>query len=219
MFLKTPLLVLSLGAVALAGCVQTSAPTAPNGNTRTANGAITGAVIGGLLGGTRESGSDRFKNAVVGAAVGAAAGGIVGNIMDQQAADLRSQMSANTTITNNGNSLVVTMPQDILFSTDSANLRPDLQSDLRAVSNNLINYPNSTIEIVGHTDNTGSAAYNQDLSERRARAVAGVLQASGVPGSRISAYGRGEDQPIASNLSAQGQAQNRRVEIIIRPSS
>ena len=87
----------------------------------------------------------------------------------------------------------------------------------RAVASSLNRYPNSTIEVIGHTDNTASAAYNQDLSQRRASAVANVLIKSGVPGGRVAAYGRGEDQPIASNLSASGRAQNRRVEIIIRP--
>ena len=111
------------------------------------------------------------------------------------------------------------MPQDLLFATDSASLRPDLTSDIRTVAASLLKYPNSRIEVIGHTDNTGSAAYNQDLSQRRAVSVANVLRESGVPNGRISAYGRGEDQPIASNLSAQGRAQNRRVEIIIRPTN
>ena len=100
---------------------------------------------------------------------------------------------------------------------DSATLRPDLTSDLRAVASSLNRYPNSTIEVIGHTDNTASQAYNQDLSQRRASAVANVLISSGVPAGRVAAYGRGEDQPIASNLTASGRAQNRRVEIIIRP--
>ena len=85
------------------------------------------------------------------------------------------------------------------------------------MAQNLLRYPNSQIQIIGHTDNTGSAAYNQDLSQRRAVSVASVLRESGVPSSRIAAFGRGEDQPIASNLTEQGKAQNRRVEIIIRP--
>ena len=90
-------------------------------------------------------------------------------------------------------------------------------ASLAAVAANLNRYPNSTIEVIGHADNSGSAAYNQDLSERRALSVAGVLRANGVAGGRVSAYGRGESQPVASNLTEQGKAQNRRVEIIIRP--
>ena len=118
-----------------------------------------------------------------------------------------------------GDYLIVNMPQDVLFATGSASLRPDLTRDLGAVARNLITYPNSRIEVIGHTDNTGSAALNQDLSQRRASAVASVLSGSGVPAARIAIIGRGEDAPIASNLSDAGRAQNRRVEIIIRPTA
>ncbi|EEW26159.1 OmpA family protein [Rhodobacter ferrooxidans] len=217
MISKTPLIVGSIGLLALTACVDPNKyPDDPQARTR--NGAVAGALIGGTLGATQH-GRNRFGNALLGATLGGLVGGAIGNTLDQQAADLRSQMSNSTMVTNTGNSLVVTMPQDILFALDSANLRPDLQADLRAVSNNLLDYPDSTIEVVGHTDDSGSAAYNQDLSERRARAVAAVLRNGGVPGGRISAYGRGEDQPIASNQTVNGRAQNRRVEIIIHPSN
>lgn len=217
MTLKSPLIIATVGLLALSACVDPNAyPNDPNARAR--SGAITGALVGGTVG-VASGGGNTLLKTVVGAGIGAAVGGAIGSSLDQQAADLRAQTSSNVSITNTGNALVVTMPQDILFALDSATLRPDLTRDLRAVSTNLLNYPNSTIEIVGHTDNTGSAAYNQDLSERRARAVAQVLRDSGVPGGRIASYGRGEEQPIASNLSAQGRAQNRRVEIIIRPSN
>jgi outer membrane protein OmpA-like peptidoglycan-associated protein len=87
------------------------------------------------------------------------------------------------------------------------------------VANSLQRYPNSTVFVVGHTDNTGSAAYNYDLSQRRAASVAAVLRNSGVAGNRLQTVGRGFDQPIASNATAQGRAQNRRVEIVIRPNT
>ena len=116
-----------------------------------------------------------------------------------------------------GDYLVVNMPQDLLFATDSANLSGNLVGDLRAVASSLMKYPNSNIEVIGHTDNVGGAAYNQDLSQRRAVAVAEVLRNSGVPSGRIATYGRGEDAPVASNQTDYGRAQNRRVEIIIRP--
>lgn len=217
MILKTPLTLSAIGLLALTACVDPNAyPDDPNARAR--SGAIAGAIIGGTVGATRK-GDNRLAKAAVGAALGAAVGGAIGSSLDKQAADLRSQMSGNTIITNTGNALVVTMPQDILFATDSATLRPDLSQDIRALANNLLNYPNSTIQVVGHTDNVGTAAYNQDLSQRRAFAVLQVLQANGVPGGRISALGRGEDQPIASNLTPEGRAQNRRVEITIRPTT
>jgi len=105
----------------------------------------------------------------------------------------------------------------VLFATGSAALRPDLTSDLRAVARNLMDYPASRIEVIGHTDNVGNAALNQDLSQRRAASVANVLVNNGVPAGRVATMGRGEDAPVASNLSDAGRAQNRRVEIIIRP--
>lgn len=211
-----PILLLSLGGLLLAACAD---PMAPNGNQRTQQGAVTGAVIGGLLGATRESGNDRVRNAAVGAGLGAIAGTIVGNVLDKQAAELQAATSGNVQVVNTGNELVVRMPQDLLFATDSATLRPDLQRDLVAVAQSLNNYPNSRVDVIGHTDNTGEAAYNADLSQRRASSVASVLIGSGVAAGRIAAYGRGEDQPIATNATAEGRAQNRRVEIIIRPTN
>ena len=111
------------------------------------------------------------------------------------------------------------MPQDILFATDSAALRPDLSRDLEAVATNLQRYPSSTVQVLGHTDNTGSASYNRDLSQRRAASVAAILVRNGVQPNRVVTYGMGEDQPVASNLTVDGRAMNRRVEIIIRPTS
>jgi outer membrane protein OmpA-like peptidoglycan-associated protein len=184
---------------------------------RARTGAVTGAVIGGLLGATKESGSDRVGNALIGAAAGAIAGGAIGSVLDAQAAELRGSVSGNVQIVNEGNQLRVVMPQDILFAVDSAAVQPGLLGDLRAVAQSLQKYPNSTVQVIGHTDNSGAAAYNQDLSQRRAGAVAAILRDNGVPPGRVVAIGAGEDQPIASNLTDAGRQQNRRVEIIIRP--
>lgn len=213
MTLRKPIILLTLGAMTLAGCVT---PTTED-NRRARTGAVTGALIGGALGASSK-GDDKLLKAVVGAGIGAAIGGAIGTTLDQQAAELRGSIGdSRVSVTNTGSELIVNLPQDILFATDSASLRGDLTQDLQAVARSLLNYPNTTVQVVGHTDNTGSAAYNQDLSQRRAQSVASVLQANGVPGGRIVAFGRGEDQPIASNLSVAGRAQNRRVEIIIRP--
>ena len=213
MTLRKPLILLTLGAMTLAGCVT---PTTED-NRRTNTGAVTGALLGGAIGASSK-GDNKLLKAAVGAGIGAAIGGAIGANLDQQAAELRNSIGDNrVTVTNTGSELIVNLPQDILFATDSASLRGDLTQDLQAVARSLLNYPNTTVQVVGHTDNTGSAAYNQNLSQRRAQSVASVLQANGVPGGRIVAFGRGEDQPIASNLSEAGRAQNRRVEIIIRP--
>lgn len=203
---------LAIAGLGLAAC---EAPTPENQNMRA--GATAGALLGGVVGAISGPPEGRLGRAALGAAIGGIAGGAIGSTLDQQAAALSQTTSGNVAVRNTGNELVVTMPQDLLFAVDSAVVRPDLQQDLAAVAANLLQYPNNRIEIVGHTDNTGSAAYNQSLSERRAQAVANVLRDRGVPSSRIIAYGRGENAPVASNLTAEGRAQNRRVEIIIRP--
>ncbi|MCR9149481.1 MAG: OmpA family protein [Rhodobacteraceae bacterium] len=214
---KFPALVLLAGAVALAGCTDPYAPRPPGAPTNAQTGAIAGAMIGGFLGATAEDDDDRLARTAAGALIGGALGGGIGSVLDRQEAELRQQLGSNVQIVNTGSALVVTMPQDILFATDSAVLRPDLQADLYAVARNLNAYPNSRIEVIGHTDSTGSSSYNLGLSTRRANAVAAVLMQSGVAPGRIDAIGRGEAQPVASNLNEAGRAQNRRVEIIIRP--
>ncbi|MCB1343399.1 MAG: OmpA family protein [Pseudooceanicola sp.] len=211
MTLRTPLIAV-LGASFFLTACDDAGLNDPNNRNRN-QGAVIGAGIGAALGNLIGKDSEAT---LAGAAIGGIAGGLIGENLDRQEADLRASMS-NGTITNTGNSLIVTLPQDILFATDSFSVRPDLQRDLRALAGNLQAYPNSSVQIVGHTDNTGDAAYNQDLSERRASAVGGVLIDSGVAAGRIRIDGRGEDAPIASNLTPQGRAQNRRVEIIIVP--
>lgn len=206
------------GLLALAACTDINTPTT-NPNQRTQEGAgvgaLTGALVGIISGDTR---SERTRGAVVGAIVGGAAGGLIGNQLDKQAAELQSAIGNDRIqIINTGEVLIVRMPQDILFATDSAALRGALRADLGALAANLQRYPGSTVEVTGHTDNTGSAAYNQSLSSQRASAVASVLIANGVSSGRIRTFGAGEDQPIASNLTVDGRAQNRRVEILIRP--
>lgn len=216
MTLKTPLILATLGALTLTACVDPNAyPNDPNA--RTKNGAVIGGMLGAVAGIAVSNDDDKLAGALLGGAVGAAAGAAIGSDLDRQASELRGSLNSNIGVTNNGSYLVVNMPQDLLFATDSASLSGTLTADLRAVAASLVKYPNSTIEVIGHTDNVGEAAYNQDLSQRRAVAVAQVLRASGVPSSRIATIGRGEDAPIASNQTASGRAMNRRVEIIIRP--
>jgi outer membrane protein OmpA-like peptidoglycan-associated protein len=216
MTFKTPLILATLGALSLSACVDPNAyPNDPNA--RTKNGAVLGGLLGAAAGIAVSGDGDELKGALLGGAVGAATGAAIGSDLDRQAAELRGSLSSNISVTNMGDYLVVNMPQDLLFATDSANLSGNLVGDLRAVANSLMKYPNSNIEVIGHTDNVGGAAYNQDLSQRRAVAVAEVLRNSGVPSGRIATYGRGEDAPVASNQTDYGRAQNRRVEIIIRP--
>ncbi len=192
-----------------------SLPDDPNQNAKQ------GAILGGLVGagvGAIANGSDPLLGALAGGAIGAAGGGLIGNQLDQQAAELRQQLAnQGITVTNAGDRLIVTVPNDITFDTDSSTVRPALRADLVRVGQNLVNYPNSTVQVIGHTDSDGEASYNQALSERRARSVADILQANGVNSARISTIGLGENRPAASNLTAEGKARNRRVDIEIIP--
>lgn len=185
---------------------------------KTGQGALIGGLLGGLVGAAASD--NKGKGAVVGAAVGALGGAAIGNALDKQEAELRRDLENDRVkITNTGDRLIVTLPQDILFAVDSARVNNALRGDLLTVANSLKSYPGSTVQVVGHTDNSGAAAYNQDLSERRANSVADVLMNGGVAFNRIATFGRGEDQPIASNLTPQGKALNRRVEIVILPNA
>ena len=216
--MKSPILLAVCGALALSACTVDPNAYPDDPNARAKSGAVVGALTGAVLGATIAD-DNKGRGAIIGAGLGALAGAAIGNDLDKQAAELRGSLSSDVSVTNYGDYLVVNMPQDVLFATDSATLRPDLTRDIKTVAGSLIRYPNSRIEVIGHTDNSGSAAYNQDLSQRRAVSVANVLRESGVPNARISAFGRGEDAPIATNLTPQGMAQNRRVEIIIRPTA
>lgn len=206
-------------AMALAACTD---PGTLNIQSDPNQNAKQGAILGGLVGagvGAIANNSNPGLGALAGAAIGAAGGGIIGNQLDQQAAELRQQLANDgITIVNAGDRLIVTVPNDITFDTDSSTVRPALRSDLVKVGQNLVNYPNSNVQIIGHTDSDGDAGYNQGLSERRANAVADVLQANGVSYNRITTIGQGENNPVSSNLTPEGKAQNRRVEIIVLPS-
>ena len=221
-FTKTPIILAMCSTLALGACTDPSLlgnnPGDPNRNTR--QGALLGAASGALLGALVSKDGKRGDRALAGALVGGAVGAGVGYGLDQQEADLRRDLgNDNVSIQNTGDRLIVTLPQDILFATDSFAVRSDLMRDLNTVASNLQAYPNSTIQIVGHTDSDGDAAYNQQLSERRANTVADVLLDAGIPFARLQTFGRGESQPLASNLDPAGKSQNRRVEIVILPNA
>lgn len=215
--LKTPAALAISGAILLSACTDPAQLNSSSGLNKSEQGALigagAGAIAGQIIGGNT-------KGTVIGAAVGSAIGAGIGYNLDQQEADLRRDLgNDDVNITNTGDRLIVSLPQDLLFATDSSAVRPDLQDDLYRVAGNLQQYPDSTIQVVGHTDSDGDAAYNQTLSESRAGAVSGILIDAGVPASRINSIGRGESQPIASNLNDAGKAQNRRVEIVILPTA
>jgi len=212
--MKFPLVLAAATMTFVGACTETS----PNGGQQARTGAAIGAGLGVLAGiATGDSVEERRSNALKAGLIGGLVGAGIGNELDKQEEELRAQMGGNVGIVNNGTNLVVTLPQDILFATDSTTVSGASQNDLYTLARSINRYPNSTVNVVGHTDSTGDASYNFDLSQRRAQAVASVLMNGGVAPQRIRSIGRGEDQPVASNATPAGRAQNRRVEIIITP--
>jgi outer membrane protein OmpA-like peptidoglycan-associated protein len=200
----------------LSGCetVQEASTSPDYAKTRrgAGYGAAAGAVIGLLTRG------DKLQNALIGAAVGGIAGGAIGNYQDRQERKLREQLAGTgVAVVRNGNNLTLNMPGHITFSTNSADLSASFYPVLDAVSSTLQEYGDTVIEVAGHTDSTGSAAYNQALSERRAQSVAAYLMSHGIRQQRLIVVGDGEQHPIASNATPEGRQQNRRVELTIVP--
>lgn len=185
--------------------------------------AKTGAAIGALVGAVAGHQVDGDKGRYVGAVVGAVAGGAVGNYMDKQAAELERELAAERArdelrITRMaGNALRVGVASDATFAFGKDNLRPEAQNTYSKIASVLKDYEKTVVHVVGHTDSVGTDSYNQGLSERRASAVASFLMQQGLPGDRIRQEGRGEREPLASNDSDSGRAQNRRVDIVIKP--
>ena len=185
-------------------------------NKKTKRGAAIGAVIGGVAGAIigNQSGSNR-TGAVIGAATGAAVGGVVGRRMDKQEQELRQIEGVEVTRPSEGE-ISVRLTNDILFDTDSSALRSASRTTLNELAANFRQYPDNRIIVEGHTDSTGSDAYNQRLSENRAAAVADYLIDGGVSASDITVYGFGEARPKSTNDTAEGRQLNRRVEIHIQ---
>jgi outer membrane protein OmpA-like peptidoglycan-associated protein len=170
-----------------------------------------GAVVGGLIG---KAAGNTALGAIIGAAVGGTTGAIIGNNMDKRAEEMRHDL-ANAKVERVGEGIKITFDSGILFVTNSSDLQPAARSNIESLSRILNKYPDTNILIEGDTDNEGTEEYNQHLSERRAQAVADYQKGQGVVSSRISTVGLGELHPVASNETAAGRQQNRRVEVAI----
>ena len=176
-------------------------------------GALGGYLLGDLIGGKR----DRTEK-IVGAGIGALAGAGAGYYMDEQEKKLRQQTAGTgVNVTREGDNLVLDMPSEVTFGVDSTNIDAGFRNTLDQVASTLTQYEKTYVDVMGHTDSTGSDAYNQTLSERRASAVADYLSIRGVQSARLATRGYGESQPKASNLDAAGRSANRRVEIRLVP--
>jgi outer membrane protein OmpA-like peptidoglycan-associated protein len=178
-------------------------------------GVLVGAGVGGAVGAVigNQTGSTA-RGAIIGAAVGGIAGGIIGHQMDQQAKEIQQQIPG-ATVQRVGEGIAVTFASSMLYDFDSDVVLSAAATNLRNLAASLGKYPNTDVLIVGHTDATGSADYNQGLSQRRATAAANYLIAQGVVSTRVRTAGRGEMEPIATNDTEAGRQTNRRVEIAI----
>lgn len=175
-------------------------------------GGVGGALLGGLIGGN--------TGALIGAGVGSIAGGGIGSYMDKQERELRqATQGTDIEVQREGDEIKLTFPDTITFDFNSAVVKPEMRGQLQEVAKVLNSYPSTVIGVFGHTDNVGSSAANQTLSERRAESVAGSLESFGVARARMQPRGFGYTQPVASNDTPEGRAQNRRVEIRIVPVS
>ena len=179
-------------------------------------GAAAGAIVGQAIGHDTKS---TVTGAAIGAAIGSASGAGIGYYMDKQEEALRNAMAASdaASIRRSGNVLEVSYKSDLLFDINSAAVHPGAYDDLDRLARVLVQYPDTIIQVAGHTDSTGSESYTLSLSQRRAETVRQLLIQRGVAPSRIIAIGYGETMPRASNSTASGRQMNRRVEIRIQP--
>lgn len=221
--MRAKLIVTGVSIAALLGaaaCTTTDPYSSTPRRNNTGTGVIAGALGGALLGYlTNTSNSEEGrKNALIGAGIGALGGAAVGQYMDRQQRELEAELSGSGVgVTRQGDNLVLRMPSDVTFASNQSAVNSRFYATLDDVAAVLNRYDQSTIDIIGHADSDGADDYNLNLSRQRASSVAQYLVQRSVLADRLYVDGRGESAPIASNATAEGKAQNRRVEILIRP--
>lgn len=206
------------GLLALGGCQTTDPYTGEAKTSNATTGAVAGAVTGAIIGAASSSKKDRGKGALIGAAAGGAVGGGIGYYMDQQEAELRQRLQGTgVQVVRQGDQIQLVMPGNITFDTGRAEVKASFYPVLNSVVVVLKEFDETRIEVAGHTDSTGSLELNQRLSEERAASVAAYLGGQGVTSGRLQSVGFGPRYPLASNTTAEGRSQNRRVELRILP--
>ena len=205
--------------VLVTGCMTTDPYTGEQEVNKTSKGAAIGAGVGvaiGLL--TGDSSAERKKRALILGSAGGLAGGAVGNYMDRQEAKLRAQLQGNgVSVTRNGNNIILNMPGNVTFQTNSADINAAFYPVLNSVGIVLKEFDKTIVDVAGHADSTGPDDKNMELSQRRAGSVSSYLAAQGINAQRLVTTGYGETRPIASNDTVEGRQQNRRVEITLVP--
>jgi len=174
-------------------------------------GGTSGAVVGGVVG--RAVGNTAM-GAIVGATVGGVAGAVIGKQMDKQAEELAKEMK-DAEVIREGEAIVIKFNEAVLFAYDRSDLNENARTNLDKLKAALVKYPETNITVIGHTDSKGTNEYNQTLSESRANAVVAYTHKNGINSSRLTAIGKGETDPIATNTTTEGSALNRRVEFVI----
>jgi outer membrane protein OmpA-like peptidoglycan-associated protein len=203
---------------ALSACTTVNPYTEEKQASKLAIGAGIGAASGAVIGLLTSNNKNRQRNVLLGAGIGALAGGSVGYYMDVQEAKLRQRLrGSGVSVTRSGNQILLNMPGNVTFATNSSDINANFYEVLNSVAIVLKEYKKTTVDVIGHTDSVGSASYNQQLSQRRARSVAEYLASQQIMPERLLVAGRGESQPVASNSTPEGRSKNRRVEIQIVP--
>lgn len=216
--MKKIILAFAFSTLTLGGCMTYDPYTGEEKTSNATKGSIIGAIGGAAVGAATSSKSDRGKGALIGAASGAAVGGGIGYYMDRQESELRRRLEGSgVRVVRNGDQIDLVMPGNITFDTNQSTIKPTFSNTLESVALVLKEFDKTTIQIEGHTDSTGSRDYNQLLSERRAGAVRDFLLNQGIQAGRTRAVGYGPRSPVASNDTAAGREQNRRVELTLVP--
>lgn len=215
---KTLLVTLLTTSLGITGCSTINPYTGEEQTSSAVKGGALGAATGALMGVLASSKHDRGKGALIGAATGAAVGGGIGYYMDVQEAKLRQKMKGTgVSVTRQGDNIILNMPNSVTFDTNSSQVKAAGANTLSGVAMVLKEYEKTRVNVVGHTDSSGGRDLNMRLSQERADSVGSNLITQGVDASRISMSGVGPDQPVASNSTAAGKAQNRRVTITLSP--
>lgn len=219
MYSRAKKFVLALATVALVGACTTNPYTGEREASKAGKGAGIGAAIGAVAGVLTGSDADeRRKRALIGAGVGALAGAGVGAYMDRQEARLREELAGSgVSVTRIGDDIILNMPGNITFDVNQAAISSNFYPVLNSVTKVAKEFNQTLVDVAGHTDSTGTVAYNMDLSQRRAGSVAQYLQSQGVDVARVYAEGYGPHYPVADNATPQGRTENRRVEIALKP--